>query len=64
MLGGEPGAEALMAKYGVDFVVIGRSERRDFGANESYFEQRHELILDRADNKVFSIRRESGSNHL
>ena len=47
-----------------DFVVIGNSERRDFGANESYFERHHELILDRAGNKVFRVRRESGSDLL
>ncbi len=64
MLGGGPDAEALMARYGVDFVVIGRSERRDFDANESYFERRHELILDQANNKVFSVHREPGSDRL
>jgi len=64
MLEGGPNAEALIARYGVEFVVIGRTERRDFGANESYFEQRHELILDRAGNKVFSIHRASGSDRL
>jgi len=62
MLGGAPDAEALMARYGVDFVVIGRTERRDFGANASYFERNHELILDRAGNKVFRVHRESGSD--
>ncbi len=62
MLGGGPDAEALMARYGVDFVVIGRSERRDFDANESYFERRHKLILDRAGNKVFRIDREAESD--
>ncbi len=64
MLAGGEDAEALIASYGVDFVVIGRSERRDFGANESYFEQHHELILDRAANKVFRVHRESGSDRL
>ena len=64
MLSGGADAEALIARYGVDFVVIGRTERRDFGANESYFEQNHDLIFDRAGNKVFSVDRESGSNRL
>ncbi len=62
MLGGSEDAEALLARYGVDFVVIGRSERRDFGANESYFERNHELIFDRAGNKVFRVARQSGSD--
>ena len=64
MLSGGEDAEALIARYEVDFVVIGRTERRDFGANESYFEQHHDLILDRAANKVFSVHRESGSDRL
>jgi hypothetical protein len=64
MLSGGAGAEALIARYGVEFVVIGRSERRDFDANESYFEQHHELILERATNKVFRVHRESGSDRL
>jgi hypothetical protein len=64
MLAGGPDAEVLMADYGVDFVVIGNFERRDFGANESYFEQSHELILDQANYKVFSIQRQPGSDRL
>ena len=64
MLSGGENAEALLARYGVEFVVIGRSERRDFGANESYFEQHHELILERAANKVFRVRQDSGSDRL
>ncbi len=62
MLSGRPGTEDLLERYGVDFVVIGRTERRDFGANESYFEQRHELILEQANYKVFEVDRESGSD--
>ncbi|MBW2495502.1 MAG: hypothetical protein JRE43_12175, partial [Deltaproteobacteria bacterium] len=64
MLGGDPDAEALMAQYGVDFAVIGNFERRDFNANESYFDQRHELILDQANYKVYSIQRQPGSDRL
>jgi len=48
----------------VDFVVIGNFERRDFNANESYFEQHHELVLDQANYKVFTIQRQPGSEHL
>jgi uncharacterized membrane protein len=62
MLSGSPEAESLMDRYGVDFVAIGRTERRDFGANESYFEQRHELILEQAKYKVFAVHRKSGSD--
>jgi hypothetical protein len=62
MLGGGPGAEALIDRYGVDFVVIGRTEQQDFNADESYFEQHHELILEQANYKVFAVDREAGSD--
>jgi uncharacterized membrane protein len=62
MLGGGPDAESLIDRYGVDYVVIGRTERQDFNANESYFEQRHELILEKAKYKVFAVDREPRSD--
>jgi hypothetical protein len=62
MLKGEPGAEELLERYGVDFVVIGRSERRDFGAQEGYFEQHHQLVLERAGAKVFAVGRPGGGD--
>ncbi len=43
-------------------MVIGRLEQRDFGADESYFERRHELILDQAKYKVFAVHRKSESD--
>jgi hypothetical protein len=64
MLSGGADAEALLARYEIDFVVIGRTERRDFDANESYFERNHELIFDRAGNKVFGVHRKPGSSRL
>jgi uncharacterized membrane protein YobD (UPF0266 family) len=57
MLSGAADAEALFAQYGVEFVVIGESERRDFAADASYFERRHELILEGAGNQVFRVLR-------
>jgi uncharacterized membrane protein len=62
MLGGGPDAESLIDRYGVDYVVIGSTEQRDFNANESYFEQRHELILEKAKYKVFAVDREPRSD--
>ena len=64
MLSGGSEAEALMARYRVEFAVIGASERRDFGADESYFERHHRLILERAGYKVFRVNREPGSGRL
>ena len=57
MLSGAADAEPLLAHYGVDFVVIGDSERRDFAADASYFERHHEMILERAGNRVFRVLR-------
>jgi len=56
MLQGGPGAEELMERYGVEFAAIGRSELRDYGADESYFREHHELILEEAGYAVFAIR--------
>lgn len=50
---------ALLGRYGVDFVVIGRSERELFGAREESFERRYPLAARGADTKVFDVRRSS-----
>ena len=41
---GSNNAAALLAKYGVDYVVIGPHERLDLNANVSYFE-RYPLVI-------------------
>ncbi len=61
MLAGGSRAEALMSRYGVDYVVIGPIERRDFGAVEGYFERNHELVLQGAGHKVFRVSRRAGA---
>jgi hypothetical protein len=53
----QSGDPALLERYGVEFVVIGRSERKDFGARASAFEEHHTLVLEEADTKVFEVRR-------
>lgn len=55
MLSGAPGAEELLTRYGVEYVVIGPSERQDFGAAEEWFARRHELVLEAAKHKVFRV---------
>jgi hypothetical protein len=64
MLSGGAGAESLLARYRVEFAVIGATERRDFDADESYFERHHRLILEGAGYKVFRVVPESGSDRL
>ena len=56
MLAGGPAAEALMQRYGVEFVVIGDPERRDFDAAEDWFDRHHERMLERGGWKVFRVR--------
>jgi hypothetical protein len=56
MLQGGSAAAELMGSYGVDFVAIGRTELRDYGADEGYFRQHHELVLEEAGYAVFAIR--------
>jgi len=47
----------LLARYGVDFVVIGRSERQDFAARAAPFAERHALVLEAAGTQVFAVGR-------
>lgn len=61
MLRGGPAAEALLQEYGVDFVVIGPSEVRDYGAQAGYFAERHVLLLEGAGTRVFGIGRPARS---
>jgi hypothetical protein len=60
MLEGGSRTEALLARHGVDFVVIGERERREYGVSEDYFERNHELVLEAADHKVFSVSEKGG----
>ena len=53
MLAGKPGAAELLERYEVEFVVIGETEHRDYGADEQYFLDRHDLVLEEAGYKVF-----------
>jgi hypothetical protein len=52
--GGEE-AERLFQKYKVRYVVIGRSEKQDYGANEAYFLTRHRQIMEAQDRRVYEI---------
>jgi uncharacterized membrane protein len=55
MLAAQPGTPDLMLKYGVDFVVVGPTERTDYGADEAYWLAHHELVLESGPYKVFAI---------
>jgi hypothetical protein len=62
MLRGGSAAEPLLQRYGVDFVVIGPIERRDYGARQSYFAERHALRLEAAGYRVFEVGGITGSD--
>lgn len=59
----QTGDPALLERYGVEFVVIGPSERREFRARESVFAEQHTLLLEGADTRVFRVKR-SGATAL
>ena len=50
------GDPALLGRYGVDFVVIGPSERESFGAREERFAGRYKVAAEGADTRVFDGR--------
>jgi hypothetical protein len=50
------GDPTLLERYGVDFVVIGATERESFAARESAFQERWPLALERAGTRVYDVR--------
>jgi hypothetical protein len=59
MLAAEPGTVELMRKYGVDYVVIGPTERSRYAADEAYWLSNFELVLESDSHKVFAIERQN-----
>jgi hypothetical protein len=57
MLRGDPGTEELVAKYGVDFIVIGPGELRA-GANMTYWDASATLVYDLSGVRVYEVDRE------
>ncbi|HWT00970.1 MAG TPA: hypothetical protein VN256_12050 [Pyrinomonadaceae bacterium] len=53
---GGRGAESLLAKYGVEFVVVGPHERRDAPAADAFF-SRFELVGETGDYRLYKISR-------
>jgi hypothetical protein len=62
MLSGGSEAESLLARYRVEFAVIGATERRDFDADESYFDRHHHPILEGAGYRIFRVEPQPGSH--
>ena len=56
---GGPAAEKLLAKYGVEFVVVGPHERREAHVNETFFSC-FELVGETGEYRLYKIARPQG----
>lgn len=52
----EPGTEALIAKHGIDYVVIGPHERDQFHADEAAFQKRYPVLVTVGRWTVYDVR--------
>lgn len=52
----QSGDPLLLERYGVDFVVIGETERKGFAARDSVFRDRWPLVLEGAGSRVYDVR--------
>ena len=55
ILRGEPDAEQLVARYDVDYVVIGPRERDDVGASDAYWSQHATLVFELGAFRIYRI---------
>ena len=53
---GSASAKELIKKYGISLIVIGPTEKSQFLANESYFDQNFRLLLRTNDYKVYNAK--------
>lgn len=54
ILAGGPTADADIVSYGVDWVVIGPLERRDFTASDTYWDEHGTLAFEQGDYRIYS----------
>ncbi len=54
--GGDEAAQ-LLARYGVDYVIIGPVERNQFGADERFFKAKYQTVVDEAGYRVYRVSR-------
>ena len=55
MFGGGAAAERLFQQYGVEYVVIGPVEFSEFNADEGFFAEKYEAVIDEAGYRVYRI---------
>lgn len=58
---GAPGAEALLRRYDVGYVVVGPHERRAFPVREEWLVERYPLVLETASYRVYRVPPGGGS---
>lgn len=56
ILQGADGVDAAVAKYGVDFVVIGPPERREFQASDAYWATHGDQVFAEGDYRIYRMR--------
>ncbi len=59
ILGFAPEAPALLAHYGVDYVVIGPEAREQLGAREEEYAARYPCVIRTAHYRVFAVSQRS-----
>ena len=57
---GDPGAAGLLARYGVDYVVVGPQERQSFVVDEAWLAERYPLALEVGRYRVYGVGAEPG----
>lgn len=55
ILRGDDGVDEQVAAYGVDFVVIGPAERREFAASDEYWSTAGELVFERGAYRIYRV---------
>jgi uncharacterized membrane protein len=53
---GDPAANALIRQYGIDYVIIGPTEKDVFQADPAFFETHHMRMLDMAGYLIYKTR--------
>ena len=56
MLGGEFQTPALLKKYNIQYVAIGREEHFNYFANEYYFRNNFPLVFENKSYRVYDVR--------
>lgn len=56
MFSGKIGAKNLIENYGIDYVFIGHSERKNFNANDLFFNQNYSLVFNSEDIKIYKVK--------